>query len=31
MACGQVVGSLRDRRLTQQLRETNPEGSETLR
>jgi hypothetical protein len=26
MACGQVVGSLRDRRLTRLLRETNPEA-----
>jgi len=26
MACGQVVRSLRDQRLTRQLRETNPEA-----
>jgi hypothetical protein len=26
MACGQVVGSLRDRRLTRRLRKANPEA-----
>lgn len=26
MACGQVVGSLRDRRLTHRLRKSNPEA-----